>query len=87
MTERTSISVDAVQRGWSIHQTATATVFGYEGHQLVVRWSDNSVATAAELRCGDTVVDRRGWFPDRAVGAWVREQLAEFPGQAEGSQQ
>lgn len=81
MTERTDICVDAVQRGWSIHQSDMATVFGYEGHQLVVRWSDNGVATAAELHRGDTVVDRRGWFPDREIGAWVREQLADLPRQ------
>ncbi|WP_280194207.1 hypothetical protein [Nocardia farcinica] len=79
--ERTSITVDAVQRGWSIHQSDMATVFGYEGHQLVVRWSDNGVATAGELRRGDTVVTRRDWFPDREVGAWVREQLAAVPWQ------
>ena len=79
--ERTSITVDAVQRGWSIHQSDMGSVFGYEGHQLVVRWSDTGVATAGELRRGDAVVNRRGWFPDREVGAWVREQLADLPRQ------
>ncbi|MBF6410998.1 hypothetical protein [Nocardia farcinica] len=83
MTERTDICVDAVQRGWSIHQTEMGAVFGYEGHQLVVRWSDTGVATAAELRRDGTVITRRGWFPDREVGAWVRAQLAELPGRAE----
>ncbi|MFE7799063.1 hypothetical protein [Nocardia sp. NPDC057440] len=77
LNERISITVDAVQLGWSVNQDGTATIYGYEGRCLTVWWSDNGFATRAELRTeASHLLCTREWFGEHGtVGDWVRETL------------
>ncbi|MEV0247913.1 hypothetical protein AB0H76_15075 [Nocardia sp. NPDC050712] len=79
LTERVSITAEAVELGWVMNQISSdATVFAYSGRWLAVQWTADGEARRAQLSCeGGTVIiaDREYTGDGASIGPWVRDTL------------